>query len=121
MAQEFDNKNTGMLSTNLNKEKPSHPDVKGQLNVDGVEYWISGWTRVAKEGSKMAGKKFLSLSVQPKEKQAAPPPPISRPVTKPALGFDALDDDIPFATSSMFYDMTTSKQRKMAQYNYKGK
>ncbi len=31
-------------------------------------------------------------------------------------GFDDMDDDIPFATSSMRYDMTTSKQRKMARY-----
>lgn len=27
-------------------------------------------------------------------------------------------DDIPFATSSMYYDMTTSKQRRMAKYSY---
>jgi hypothetical protein len=93
MEKDYDNKNTGMLSPNTSKEKPTHPDFKGQLNVDGVEYWISGWTRVAKEGSKMAGKKFLSLSVQPKEKQAAL---VSKPAAKAPLGFDALDDDIPF-------------------------
>ena len=28
------------------------------------------------------------------------------------------DEEIPFATSSMSYDMTTSKQRKMARYDY---
>ena len=28
------------------------------------------------------------------------------------------DEEIPFATSSMFYDMTTSKQRKMKRYYY---
>ena len=42
---------------------------------------------------------------------------------KKASGFedmpnDDVDGDIPFATSSMYYDMTTSKQRKMARYDY---
>jgi hypothetical protein len=32
--------------------------------------------------------------------------------------FQAEESDCPFATSSMFYDMTTSKQRKMARYDY---
>ena len=33
-------------------------------------------------------------------------------------GFDDMPDDIPFATASMHYDMTTSKQRKMQRYDY---
>jgi len=37
---------------------------------------------------------------------------------RPASGFDDMDSDIPFVTSSMFYDMTTSKARKMARYDY---
>ena len=32
--------------------------------------------------------------------------------------FDDMDDDIPFVTSSMHYDMTTSKARKLARYNF---
>jgi hypothetical protein len=32
--------------------------------------------------------------------------------------FKEEESDCPFATSSMFYDMTTSKQRKMARYDY---
>jgi hypothetical protein len=42
--------------------------------------------REGKEGGKMAGRKFFSLSVSPKE-QAAP--------QKKAQSFDQLDDDIP--------------------------
>lgn len=38
--------------------------------------------------------------------------------TPDGSGFDDFGDDIPFATSSMFYDMTTSKQRKMSRYDY---
>ena len=33
-------------------------------------------------------------------------------------GFDDMPDDIPFVTASMHYDMTTSKARKMAKYEY---
>ena len=40
--------------------------------------------------------------------------------TAPAQGsgFDDMDDDIPFISSSMQHDMTTSKSRKMGRYNY---
>lgn len=37
------------------------------------------------------------------------------PVTS---GFDDMDDDVPFITSCMSYDMTTSKDRRMARYDY---
>lgn len=36
----------------------------------------------------------------------------------PSSGFDDMDDDIPFVTASMHYDMTTSKQRKLGRYDY---
>ena len=48
-----------------------------------------------------------------------PPKPTPRPAAPPAgSGFDDMDDDIPFASSSMSYDMTTSKARKMKRYDY---
>lgn len=31
---------------------------------------------------------------------------------------DNINDEIPFASTSMYYDMTSSKQRKMAKYDY---
>ncbi len=33
-------------------------------------------------------------------------------------GFEDMDDDIPFISCAMTYDMTTSKARKMARYDY---
>jgi hypothetical protein len=69
----YDNTNSGMLARNDKKETEKHPDFKGSINVDGVEYWLSAWVREGKEGGKMAGRKFFSLSVSPKE-QAAPKP-----------------------------------------------
>ena len=84
----YDNTNSGMLARNDRKEKDTHPDFKGSINVDGKEYWLSAWTREGKLGGKMEGRKYFSLSVSPKE-QAAPAP------QKKATTFDQLDDDIP--------------------------
>ena len=47
---------------NDKKEKETHPDFRGSLNVGGQDYWIKGWKKTSKNGMK-----FLSLSVQAKE------------------------------------------------------
>jgi hypothetical protein len=57
----YDNTNRWTLNKNDRKEKDTHPDYKGSLNVDGVDYWIDGWI---KEG---ANGKFISGSLKPKE------------------------------------------------------
>jgi hypothetical protein len=85
----YDNTNSGMLARNDKKETEKHPDFKGSINVDGVDYWLSAWVREGKEGGKMAGRKFFSLSVSPKE-QFAP-----KAAPQKAASFDQLDDDIP--------------------------
>ncbi|ABM39605.1 single-stranded DNA-binding protein [Polaromonas naphthalenivorans] len=55
----------------------------------------------------------------PAPRPQAPAPRQSAPVPSHASsGFDDMDDDIPFVCGSMFYDMTTSKSRKMARYDY---
>ena len=85
----YDNTNSGMLSRNDRKEKDTHPDFKGAINVDGVDYWLSAWVKEGKPGGKMEGRKFFSLSVSPKE-QSAP-----KAAPQKAASFDQLDDDIP--------------------------
>ena len=51
-----------------------------------------------------------------------PAPPVQqRPVTAAAASMayaDDPDDDVPFLTQSMHFDMTTSKARKMAKYDF---
>ena len=61
---EYDNTNTGALFVNSKKESDKHPDRNGSLNVDGVDYWISGWLKKDKNGGT-----FLSLAVKPKEEK----------------------------------------------------
>ena len=65
---EYDNTNRGTLFKNDDKEKDTHADYNGSINVDGKEYWLNAWVKEAGENSKNPGKKFFSLSV--KEKQA---------------------------------------------------
>lgn len=81
---DFDNSNTGVLFRNDNKAGPRHPDYKGTLDVNGVEYWVSGWIKVAGPMARTPGSKFMSLAVTPKV-QASSPVPLDNP-----------DEDIPF-------------------------
>lgn len=82
---DFDKTNTGIISKNDRKEKDTHPDIRGDLNVEGVDYWISGWGKKRKDGSGT----FYSLSVKRKDERQAPKPS--------APGRLEEDDSIPFA------------------------
>jgi hypothetical protein len=65
---EYDNTNKGALFRNDDKNPNDDRgrDYNGTLNVEGTEYWISGWVRTSKNG-----KKYLSLSVKPKQDKPA--------------------------------------------------
>lgn len=92
---DFDNTNTGAIFKNDKKESEKHPDYKGQINVNGVEYWLSAWIKT----STKTGNKFMSLSVKPKDAPAQQPAPAKAPTKAPAQGsgFDDMDDDsVPF-------------------------
>jgi len=94
---EYDNTNRGALFRNEKKQKDTHPDYTGSLNVGGVEFFLDAWLKTA-----ASGRKFMSVSVKQKDKQpeAAPstPPPSTPPKRQapPAQGFDDMDDDLPF-------------------------
>lgn len=61
--KQYDETNRGALFINDRKESDSHPDLSGKINVDGKDYWLSGWTKRGEDGKF----KLLSLSVKPKE------------------------------------------------------
>lgn len=57
----------GALFKNDRKEKDTHPDYKGSINIGGTEWQLSAWIKDGKKG------KFLSLSAQqPYQKEQAP-------------------------------------------------
>jgi hypothetical protein len=58
------NTNRGQIWSNERKEKDTHPDYRGSLNVKGEEFWISAWKR---KGNANSNALNLSFSVQPKD------------------------------------------------------
>ena len=80
----YDNTNRGALFKNDKKEKDTHPDYKGSINVDGKEFWLSSWIKESKSGTK-----FMSLSISPKDEQ------YERKQEK-SSSIEDMDDDIPF-------------------------
>ena len=72
--------NSGVLFKNDKIENERSPNYKGNITVDGKDYWLSAWIKEGKSG------KFMGLAVSPKEQQA----PV-KPKSK-GSGFDDFDD-----------------------------
>ena len=81
----YDNTNKGLLGKNTQKTKETHPEYKGYINVEGKEYWLSGWVKTNNKD----GSKFFSLAVTPKDRDVSQP---TRREPTPTH----MDDDIPF-------------------------
>ena len=92
----YDNTNRGSIWKNDRKEKDTHADFAGSINIDGVEYWLNGWKRKPDAHPKAPA---MSFTVKRKEVQ-----PDAQPTTqqdqgfrdKPATQSDFADDEIPF-------------------------
>lgn len=80
---QYDDSNKGVLFREKDKKSDSHPDFKGSINVDGRDYWLSGWVNESKQGQK-----YFKLSVSPKDGASAAKPK--------AVTNDFISDDIPF-------------------------
>lgn len=101
----YDNNLRGIISKNERKEKDTHPDIKGQCEIDGLQYWISGWRKERNDGSGS----FYSLSFEAKDQPERQPARKPEPQRKPShdafkarqtrtdnSGFDTMADDVPF-------------------------
>ena len=74
--------NSGVLFKSDKIENERSPQYKGNITVEGKDYWISAWIKEGKSG------KFMGLAVSPKE-------PIAKPSERSkATNFD--DDSLPF-------------------------
>jgi len=78
---------SGVLFKNDRKEGDKDRDYQGTARVDGKDYWLSAWINTS-----TAGKKYMSLSLKPKEQRQE-----SAPKQQPAQEqFDDPNDEIPF-------------------------
>jgi hypothetical protein len=86
--------NSGTLFKNDRREKDTHPHATGTAMINGVEFWVSAWT---KEGAKG---KFQSLAFKPKDERREPAPrddPRKVANRMDDMRGGDLDDEIPFA------------------------
>ena len=88
----YDNTNRGALWKNPDKDTEKHPDFKGSLNVNGVEFWVAGWKR--KEGANPSAP-ALSFKIEEKEQRNQTPPGAPQPAQQPVPD-EIFNDDIPF-------------------------
>lgn len=79
----------GSLFPNDYKTTDKHPDMRGSLKLNGVEYQISAWRKQGQRGE------FLSLRVEPKRDRQQQQPPKQQPRTQPSAG-PVPDDEVPF-------------------------
>jgi hypothetical protein len=75
--------NSGSIFKNDKREKETHPNATGTCMIDGVEYWISSWTKDGAKG------KWQSLAFKRKEEKREAPSK-DKPSEVP------FEDDIPF-------------------------
>jgi hypothetical protein len=78
--------NSGVLFRNDKKDNDRAPEYKGNLTVNGQDFWLSAWIKEGKSG------KFMGLALSPKEPQAPQKSKMSE--RSKATGFD--DEDMPF-------------------------
>lgn len=58
---------SGSLFKNQHKTTDSHPNATGSAMIDGVEYWVSAWTKKDKNGNP-----WQSLAFTRKDAKQAP-------------------------------------------------
>jgi hypothetical protein len=89
----YDNTNRGSIWKNKKKERDTHPDFTGSINVEGVEYWVNAWRR--KEDANPSAP-AMTFTVRPKETKADHQN--ERPAVRKSsadMGRE-MDDEIPF-------------------------
>lgn len=74
MSEQYNNELTFRLFKNDKGDNPKRPDYRGEIQVGGVQYKLSGWISEVKSGER-AGSKYIRGKVEPKEvAQSAPQP-----------------------------------------------
>jgi hypothetical protein len=91
----YDKNMTGIISKNDRKTDEKHPDIKGQCEINGVQYWVDGWEKTRNsDGGKFYSLSFKRKDAPPQQAPARQAPARSEPAPQ-GSGFD-MEDDIPF-------------------------
>lgn len=94
MADYQQKPNTGAIFKNEKKQKDTHPDYRGTIDVDGVPKEISLWVKKSK-----AGKSYFSVAVaEPFVPNSAQnrTPANDKPINSQSTNNQIVDDDLPF-------------------------
>jgi hypothetical protein len=75
---------------NVDRASSKHPDFKGSLDVNGRQYWVSGWQK--KEGANPAAP-AITFTIKEKDSASGVIPKAVQELAPPA---DYSDDDMPF-------------------------
>ena len=86
---EYNNENRFTLFKNNRKEKDTHPDYNGTINVDGVEYYLNAWLKEGKNG------KFFSGSIKLKDEKPKTDR-VAEVKAQATKAVDPFDDEIGF-------------------------
>lgn len=90
----YDDTNKGAIWGNKDKTQPNQPDFKGSINVEGVEYWLSGWKRDPNGNPKAPSVKFsVTRKDQVHEQGMAQ---TNQALSQPAPQQNDFDSDVPF-------------------------
>ena len=79
---------TGLIFKNDKRTSENHPHGTGKAKINGVEYWVSSWTKQGAKGP------FQSLAFTPMDKSVSrPAAPQSAAIAPPSSN---ADDSNPF-------------------------
>lgn len=81
--------NSGALFVNDKKDHEKSPDRNGSIRVAGIDYWLSGWLKVDKNG-----KQYLSLAVNEKKPRNEATAKVDK--ARAQADFEKDPDPIPF-------------------------
>ncbi len=91
MPEPYNNEMRFALFTNDKQGNENRPDMRGTMQVAGVEYEISAWCKISKSGAK-----FMSGQIQPKRDRQAPPPQREQPTAADVpKAYDNGESEIP--------------------------
>lgn len=96
ISAQYDKTNKGILRKNEKRIEDWHPHYRGEVNVEGTDYWLDATLKEWQDGTK-----YMSLKLRLKSPATDNVPRVNAPASKPARPVAKpehapIDDEIPF-------------------------